>query len=154
MSRSTCCALFLGIGLATGSGCSTEAPDAASFTVLAGDTILVTAEHDAINLAITNAAYTVGATQPVPETGATRLPSYQERSEYRSVEQDGTKVVYEQRTVRFQTSDGVWLEALIMYSDDCTTVIISSEPDSVSAQTALADEISRSLRDSGVTQWP
>ena len=146
--------LLLALCLATAPGCTTDSPDPASFTVLAGDTILVTAANDAVNLAVTNAAYAVGATEPVPGTGATRLPSYQERSEYRSVERDGSKVILEQRTVRFQTPDGVWLEALIMYSDDSTSILISSEPASASAEGAFAEEISRVLRERGATQWP
>ncbi len=154
MPRPPVAVLLLNLAAISLVGCSTGSDKAATFTVLGDDTVLVDGGRDAINLALTDAAFLIGATEPVPGSDATRLPSYQDRSEFRSIQENGSAGVFEQRTLRFQTPDGVWIEALILYNDDSTTVRVTTDPVSQAAQRAYTQELARILRERGVSPWP
>ena len=154
MTRTACCALLLGLCLAVSPGCSSSSPAPDSFAVMgSGDTVVVQGERGSVNLALVEAAYTVGDAE-VLDVGKRRLPSYEERSEFRSVERDGIREIFEQRTIRFDLPEGGSLKAVATYTDGATSVRVTTAPESPASERAFVIELTRVLRERGAIETP
>lgn len=150
MARSVILALLFMFASVTGCAAPHESPP--TFTQLGDDTLIVTGETEALNYAISHAVFSLGDPDADPESGIRRVPSYHDRSEFRSIERDGEKVVYEQRTIRFDTPEGVTVETLAVYTPGQTTVRIETTPQSDAVRTKFANAIASALRERGVPQ--